>query len=108
MGSRFRYELQGLLLHLTHIRRSWRRGNTGKTARRVGVSPLTNQPQKKKSNGSHIKRMRWALFGYNIMGVTRWHCLHMSRFRRPWWGRILQFLCCDEESENECRAIFVT
>ena len=29
----------------------------------------------------------------------------MSRRRRPWWGRILRFLCCDEKSENECRAI---
>ena len=30
----------------------------------------------------------------------------MSRRRRPWWGRILRFLCCDEKSENECSAIF--
>ena len=29
----------------------------------------------------------------------------MSRCRRPWWGRILRYLCCGEKSENECRAI---
>ncbi len=40
------------------------------------------------------------------MGVAQWHCLRMSRSRRPWWGRILRFLCCDEKSENECSAIF--
>ena len=80
-------ELQSLLLYLTHICRWWQRGNMGKTARRVGGSPPTNQPQKKYTNGQNWRQWRWALSGYNIVGVTRRDCLLMSRCRWPWWGQ---------------------
>jgi len=80
-------ELQSLLLYLTHICRWWQRGNTGKTARRVGGSPPMNQPQKKYTNGQNWKQRRWALSGYNIVGVTRRDCLLMSQCRWPWWGQ---------------------